>query len=77
MVRSFLRRPSCSQSRWKTSARRRSPEPTQRQTRSSGWASILAADQRQTAGAPSPKTGLISIEAENGSVETRPVSGEP
>ena len=60
IVRSFLRRPSCSQSFWNTSTRSPSRPLTRRQTRSSGRLSISGADQRQTAGVPSPKTGRIS-----------------
>jgi hypothetical protein len=66
IVRSFLRRPSCSQSFWKTSTRSPSLPLTRRQTRSSGRWSISGADQRQTAGVPSPKTGRISTPPSKG-----------
>ena len=81
IVRSFLRRAAPSGARravrWKTSTRSPAVPRTRRQTRSSGRSSIRGRDQRQTAGEPSPKTGLISTAPSNGDVRTSPVSGSP
>ena len=61
IVRSFLRAPArrgaASRAGRRRPARRRGPG-SRRHTRSSGRSSIRGRDQRQTAGRPSPKTGV-------------------